>query len=169
VTVEQENEMPVIRVSDATWARLKKWAEPLEDSPDDAIGRVLDLAERHESPPFVGSQGADKKRVREGAVAKSRTRLGTEANMLETATRSVKLSGKKLKRLWDVPAVQVLAHRDGTFFEVPSEFPCALCDADGYVLFKTEDALRNSMHLRIGQKLNVPAGIHRIPGYVQKR
>ncbi len=38
--------MPVVRVSDETWAALKKWAEPLEDSPDDVIRRLLEFAER---------------------------------------------------------------------------------------------------------------------------
>lgn len=38
--------MPVIRISDSTWDRLKRWAEPLEDSADDAIRRVLDAAEK---------------------------------------------------------------------------------------------------------------------------
>ncbi len=39
--------MPVIRIGDATWKRLKSWAEPLEDSPDDALRKVLDAAEEH--------------------------------------------------------------------------------------------------------------------------
>lgn len=38
--------MPVIRIDDATWKRLKRWAEPLEDSPADALRKVLDYAER---------------------------------------------------------------------------------------------------------------------------
>ena len=38
--------MPVVRVSDETWAALKKWAEPLEDSPDDVIRRLLEFVER---------------------------------------------------------------------------------------------------------------------------
>jgi len=39
--------VPVIRITDATWDRLKKWAEPLEDSPEDAIRKVLEAAEEH--------------------------------------------------------------------------------------------------------------------------
>ena len=39
--------MPVIRITDATWDRLKRWAIPLEDSPDDAIRKVLEAAEEH--------------------------------------------------------------------------------------------------------------------------
>ncbi len=39
--------MPVIRITDATWERLKRWAVPLEDSPEDAVKKVLDAAEEH--------------------------------------------------------------------------------------------------------------------------
>jgi len=39
--------MPVIRITDATWGRLKQWAIPLEDSPEDALRKVLDAAEEH--------------------------------------------------------------------------------------------------------------------------
>jgi len=37
--------MPVMRISEDTWKRLQTWAVPLEDSPDDALRRVLDAAE----------------------------------------------------------------------------------------------------------------------------
>lgn len=39
--------MPVIRITDATWDRLKRWAIPLEDSPEDAVQKVLEAAEEH--------------------------------------------------------------------------------------------------------------------------
>lgn len=39
--------MPVIRISDQTWDRLKRWAVPLEDSPDDVLRRLLEIAEAH--------------------------------------------------------------------------------------------------------------------------
>ncbi|MFW6116702.1 MAG: winged helix-turn-helix domain-containing protein [bacterium] len=39
--------MPVIRITDATWDRLKRWAVPLEDSSEDAVRKVLDAAEEH--------------------------------------------------------------------------------------------------------------------------
>ena len=34
-----------MRVSDQNWERLKRWATPFEDSPDDALGKVLAIAE----------------------------------------------------------------------------------------------------------------------------
>jgi len=39
--------MPVIRITDATLDRLKRWAVPLDDSPEDAVRKVLDAAEEH--------------------------------------------------------------------------------------------------------------------------
>jgi hypothetical protein len=38
---------PVVRISDSNMHRLKKWAEPLEDKVDDALGKVLTAAEEH--------------------------------------------------------------------------------------------------------------------------
>ena len=38
--------MPVIRVSDGTMKRLKAWAEPLEDTAESALAKVLDAAEK---------------------------------------------------------------------------------------------------------------------------
>ena len=38
--------MPTMRASDRNWDRLKKWADPFSDRPDDALGKVLAAAER---------------------------------------------------------------------------------------------------------------------------
>ena len=38
--------MPTIRISDESMQRLKEWAEPLEDSAEDAFRKVLEAAER---------------------------------------------------------------------------------------------------------------------------
>jgi len=48
--------MPVIRITDATWGRLKRWAVPLDDSPDDAVRKVLDAAEEHLKCPQTEKQ-----------------------------------------------------------------------------------------------------------------
>ncbi len=39
--------VPVIRISDANYERLKEWAIPLEDSVDDALGKALAAANEH--------------------------------------------------------------------------------------------------------------------------
>lgn len=43
--------MPVIRISEETMTRLKKWAKPLEDTAESAFVKVLDAAERNPVPP----------------------------------------------------------------------------------------------------------------------
>jgi hypothetical protein len=50
--------MPVIRISDATWERLKVYARPLEDSPEDVVRLALDAldASRGHKPPAVKAQ-----------------------------------------------------------------------------------------------------------------
>lgn len=40
--------MPVIRISEGTFERLQHWARPLVDSADDALARVLSVAEEHQ-------------------------------------------------------------------------------------------------------------------------
>ena len=51
--------MPVIRISDKTWERMKKYARPLEDLPDDVIGLALDALEERGLP--APPKGADLK------------------------------------------------------------------------------------------------------------
>ena len=43
--------MPVIRISDGTIERLKAWAEPLQDTADSALVKVLDVAEEARQYP----------------------------------------------------------------------------------------------------------------------
>jgi hypothetical protein len=43
--------MPVIRISDATWERMKLHARPLEDTPDDIVRRALDALEGRIAKP----------------------------------------------------------------------------------------------------------------------
>lgn len=55
--------MPVVRISDATWERLKTYARPLEDTPDDVIGIALDALDRARghTPPKVPNKPAKPK------------------------------------------------------------------------------------------------------------
>lgn len=36
---------PTVRIGDENWKRLQRWAIPLEDTVDDALGRLLDTVE----------------------------------------------------------------------------------------------------------------------------
>ena len=53
--------MPVIRISATTLERLKQWAEPLTDTAESALVRVLDAAD-HESPPDADRGTPDRNR-----------------------------------------------------------------------------------------------------------
>jgi len=77
-------------------------------------------------------------------------------------------SDEKLRRLWQIPAVQVRYHKDGTWFMPLDDFPAALCDCNGYVLFRTKREYEKSSFLAIGVRVNVVGGICRIPGYIEK-
>jgi hypothetical protein len=79
--------------------------------------------------------------------------------------------GANLNEEWDIGARQTLYSRTGKFYMPLKNFPGALCDKNGYVVFKTEADYR-AMHpnyLRIGVRLSVPRGISNIPSYHKKR
>jgi 5-methylcytosine-specific restriction protein A len=77
-------------------------------------------------------------------------------------------TGQDCKKEWNIPAEQVLYREDGTWYHLLERFPAALCDAKGYILFKTEQAYKDCNYLQIGKEIAVPDGISRIPGYVPK-
>ena len=43
--------MPTIRVNQYTYERLQEFAQPLRSTPDDAIRKVLEMAEAHRECP----------------------------------------------------------------------------------------------------------------------
>ena len=87
--------------------------------------------------------------------------------MKQSAPTTKQLSGRKLNELWGVGAKHALYHREGSWYNNLERFPGALFDPNGYVLFATEQAYKNSRHLRITQETNVTNGISSIPGYVR--
>lgn len=78
-------------------------------------------------------------------------------------------SGKILNAEWSIGALHALYHREGTWFNVLEQFPGALCDPNGYILFATKNEYENSPHLKIGQRTNVPQGISSLDGYVRMK
>ena len=76
-------------------------------------------------------------------------------------------SGARLQKDWQIPAKQARYHKDGVWFMPLEKFPGALCDPDGYVVFATQREYDTSQHLSIGNRVNVKAGVSRIPGYVR--
>ena len=76
-------------------------------------------------------------------------------------------SGARLQKEWQIPAKQVRYHKDGVWFMPLERFPGAFCDPDGYVVFATQRDYENSRYLSIGDRVNVKAGVSRIPGCVR--
>ncbi len=103
----------------------------------------------------------EKKRLKNArrAVGSGASRKPTVAN------------GKQAIKRWNLPVKQARFHQDGKFYNTLQNFPAALCDPKGYIIFETEEAYKNCNYLKIGaEKINVKGGkevtISNIPGYV---
>jgi len=143
--------MPTIRIDEEVYTWLQSQARPFEDTPNSVLRRVAGL----ELP----------KEERKGVIVKDQNFSRESTQVVAPTALEPRLSGKSLKEKWKIPARQVLYHQDGTFYENLREFPGALCDPSGYVLFSSKDEYNSSSYLHIGLKLNVPEGISRMPGY----
>jgi len=139
--------MPTVRVDDDVYAWLQKQARPFEDTPNTVLRRVAGLSDPKQPTTAVAEKGAKA--------------------MKQSAPTAKQLSGRKLNELWSVGAKHALYHREGSWYNNLERFPGALFDPSGYVLFPTEQAYKNSRHLRITQETNVTNGISSIPGYVR--
>ena len=79
----------------------------------------------------------------------------------------MRIRGKDLNRKWSVGAEHALYRQDGCWYNHLKQFPGALFDAHGYIVFETEEAYEQCSQLRHGKQLNVTGGISSIPGYVR--
>jgi hypothetical protein len=77
----------------------------------------------------------------------------------------VRRRGRDLNREWRIGAMHALYREDGTWYHQLREFPGALIDAKGYILFANEQDYRHCSFLQIGKEIGVPGGISKIPGY----
>jgi 5-methylcytosine-specific restriction enzyme A len=77
------------------------------------------------------------------------------------------ITGKYLNEAWNVRAKHALYREDGMWYHQLREFPGALFDASGYVLFKTEQDYCQSPYLQIEQDCHVPRGISSMPNYIR--
>ncbi len=77
------------------------------------------------------------------------------------------LSGKRLNDLWGVEAKHSLYRVDGKWYHQLQDFPGALFDANGYVVFENKKNYLESSYLQIKQDLHVPNGISMMPNYVR--
>lgn len=77
------------------------------------------------------------------------------------------LTGKDLNKIWNVGARHARYHEDGNWYHQLTDFPGVLFDANGFVVFETEESYIESPYLQIKQDLHVPGGISSIPNYVR--
>lgn len=141
--------MPVITIDDEVWAWLKGHARPLEDTPNSVLRRLAGLDDCG-----AGSKSRESERPVDGRSPRSPQR---------------RIYGRDLNQQWEVGARHALYHKDGNYYEHLRDFPGALFDAYGYVVFETEHAYLTSPYLQRGEQLHVPGGISSLPGYVRKR
>ena len=141
----------VIRIDDEVWFWLQSNATPLEDTPNTVLRRFADL----DVPIPAGEEGQA-----EGPT------MGLPAR-ISARKRERTGSGKQLNTRWGVGARHSLYRDDGKWYNHLTQFPGALFDPQGYVLFKTKIEYEHSPYLQHGQQLNVPLSISAIPGYVR--
>jgi hypothetical protein len=77
-----------------------------------------------------------------------------------------RITGKLLSEKWNIDVQHALYREDGKWYHQLTDFPGALFDATGYILFETEEDYRNCGYLVIGKDVHVPEGIVSIPGYI---
>src|SRR5258708_6989870 len=74
----------------------------------------------------------------------------------------------ELNEKWRVGAEQPRYSHDGHWYATLTRFPAALIDANGYLVFASEEEYRDSPYIRTGKQIGVPKpGISAIPGYVR--
>jgi len=78
-----------------------------------------------------------------------------------------KRMGQKLAKLWGLSVEQPLYRKTGNWYHLLKKFPGALLDADGYVIFKSEEEFRTCPQLQVRKEVGAPKGIEAIPGYVR--
>jgi len=65
--------MPVIRVSDATWERLKRYARPFEDKPEDIVNLALDALDAKNGAPATVPTTSPRPAARKSARSAEKT------------------------------------------------------------------------------------------------
>ena len=148
-TLLKEYMAATIRIDDEVYAWLQRKARPFEDTPNSVLRRIAAL----DPEPAEAKQHSN-----EGQMADKSMRPDDQRQ-----------NAKTLANQWNVKAQDVRYHRDGHFYENVRNFPAALFDPNGYILFRTEAELRGVQRVKIGKKTNVRGGILSIPGYKRMR
>lgn len=153
---------PVIRVDEQVYAWLQAKAKPFEDTPNSVLRAMADL--ESDSASASPSRASDE---HSQSLTPPSTRGGSQMHERESPARSKRLSGKILARKWKVSVRHPLYHKDGTWYNNLREFPGALFDPNGYVVFRTEEEYQRCPQVSIGEETNVRPHISAIRGYVR--
>ena len=148
--------MPVIRIDDEVWNWLKGIAEPLVDTPNSVLRRLAGLDQAKGNPNMPSEEVPQQKDEGNGGGVKRRP------------TSPIKTGfGRDLNKRFGVGANHALYRETGDWYEELREFPGALFDANGYILFRTADEYERMPGLRHGRKLSIKSGISSLPGYIK--
>ncbi|WP_367871162.1 hypothetical protein [Luteolibacter sp. Populi] len=77
------------------------------------------------------------------------------------------VTGRKLAKEWEVSVAHALYHHKGTWYHHLREFPGALFDPNGYLLFGNKADYEIHPMLRHGAHLHVADGISLAEGYTR--
>jgi hypothetical protein len=148
--------MATIRIDDEVYTWLKLQAIPFEDTPNSVLRRLAGLDRKSTIKAEVPVHDISSKEIKEEKQMDA---------VKEGISYSKSLNGKLLARLWKVDVVHALYHQDGKWYNHLRDFPGALFDPNGYVIFNTEREYKESPYLQHGMELHVPEGIYSMPGY----
>ena len=79
------------------------------------------------------------------------------------------LTGRQLNHEWNVGARHALYHHEGRWYHKLRQFPGALFDFNGYVVFETKEAFERCPDINITQDVHVPRGLASMRDYVKVR
>ncbi len=80
-----------------------------------------------------------------------------------------RITGKLLSQKWKVDVKHALYSHDGTWYHRLKDFPGALFDSSGFVIFNTKDEFEGCPSLRLKKDCGCRFGISTIDGYVRVR
>lgn len=105
----RRSKMPVIRITETTWDRLKRWAIPLDDTPDDALRKVLEAAEEHLRCPqknnhdIAASDLIKPVTAMQAFTMTGRSSRGSVIALLSPGVRARYLEGEKVVTIANTP------------------------------------------------------------------
>ena len=148
------------------------------------IGRAQESTSRE--PGAQGSGNRTKRveilvRLRQAATAKQvEAWLAAEHGLPGVVSSEVLLpgnrTGRELLRRWGLKVQQALYRKTGDWFHQLTKFPGALIDANGYIIFETQESFKACLQLRRGKDpdrnggwVSAPQGIKALPAMFKSR